>query len=505
MPPPGSICLKFDEIADTQGRPLGHYTYLRLNDDFFKENLPANAALEENIANAVYSVPVSVSRKCGCGCASACLIGLHPSQLNTTARSASTAVDSSLAVDDPVTSDTSADSEVEPATTRHRQRRGRSLGPPRRVDDHSRGRDDGHARSLSVHATRARLGSQNDIIYEDIFRSESEEESSESGSEEVDESRTERRRRLLKEGSRRREERKKREVRAVRSQILPHIPGPFVSLCISPRHGNQSHRRPNKTREPDDTASQQICGVISFFFATTDNPIGIALRIILQRESKQWKRLKIKKIPDEEIIAFFEKHAKMRKLCLNICSTSQIFTNFKKGVRAGFNRDVLEAFSTYNKLNFKDGTKVTPAEARDNFDIRVVHVGACRTEGDAVRIESALQQLLIGIADKGVNGRVISMPRGCPIVKLSVVNTEPRGVGNQEPDHEKPVYNVFIGAATSVIDNDEFKNSDKWKPLKNKGTRVFEFKKPKMETLEEVKGCVTATRLGFLDKCRDRD
>ncbi|EJK68329.1 hypothetical protein THAOC_10498, partial [Thalassiosira oceanica] len=33
MPPPGSICLKFDEIADTQGRPLGHYTYLRLNDD----------------------------------------------------------------------------------------------------------------------------------------------------------------------------------------------------------------------------------------------------------------------------------------------------------------------------------------------------------------------------------------------------------------------------------------------------------------------------------------
>ena len=58
-PPPGSICLKFEPLAATQGRPLGHYTYLRLKNDFVEETSPEIVALKEKIANIVYSVPVN--------------------------------------------------------------------------------------------------------------------------------------------------------------------------------------------------------------------------------------------------------------------------------------------------------------------------------------------------------------------------------------------------------------------------------------------------------------
>lgn len=196
----------------------------------------------------------------------------------------------------------------------------------------------------------------------------------------------------------------------------------------------------------------------------------------------------------------------MRKLCLNICSTCQIFTNFKEAIRPGINDDILRPFTKkYKKLISKNGTGLTDKEVRENFDVRVVHAVTSRTEWNAILFESALQQLVIGIAGKGVNGRHIRMPDGCPKVKLSVVNTSPRGVGNPNENHLNPVFNVYIGAATEVIDNDELKNSDKWGNLISEGPRVFKFKKPSPDTVTEVRDCVIATRNACLDKCRDRD
>ena len=70
-------------------------------------------------------------------------------------------------------------------------------------------------------------------------------------------------------------------------------------------------------------------------------------------------------------------------------------------------------------------------------------------------------------------------------------------------DPEKPVYNVFIGVGTNVIDNPEIQNSDTFGELIDRGPRVFKFMQPTEEAVKRVEGCVRATVLSCLDNYRN--
>ena len=261
-----------------------------------------------------------------------------------------------------------------------------------------------------------------------------------------------------------------------------------------------------QTSVPEETADREISGIIACIFAVIlrDVPVVKAIRIILQKsDSSQWKDLKIQPISDEDIITFFDENENMRNLCLNICSTCQLFTNFDEGIQSSFNDDSLKAFSTYGKLKNKDGECLTKSEAR-GLDVRSAHIASLLSDADAIRVELALQQMIIEVAGKGVDGKVINMPRGCHLVTFSVMNSSPTGIGNQNQDPAKPVYNVFIAYATNVIGNGRIENSDSFGDLNHIGTRVFKFEKPSKETLFEVMGCVRVTQLDCLKKCRPK-
>lgn len=119
--------------------------------------------------------------------------------------------------------------------------------------------------------------------------------------------------------------------------------------------------------------------------------------------------------------------------------------------------------------------------------------------------------MCLEFAGKGVEGRLIKMPAGCPDVKFSMVNSGTGGGGDGLLVHnpEKPVYNVFIGVGTGVIDNKQIRNSNSFRKSKliykgvDQRPTVFKIMQPTKEAVKRVGGCVHATVLDCLDNYRD--
>ena len=70
--------------------------------------------------------------------------------------------------------------------------------------------------------------------------------------------------------------------------------------------------------------------------------------------------------------------------------------------------DVLKAFSVdYKKILFLNGEYLSLGQVRDQLGVEAFRAAIFRTEGDAQRFEEALALLIMEIAGKGVDGRVI--------------------------------------------------------------------------------------------------
>ena len=241
------------------------------------------------------------------------------------------------------------------------------------------------------------------------------------------------------------------------------------------------------------------------FEVCKDVPFVKSLRIMLQKsETKRWKNLGLDDVySDDEILAFYREHEDMCNLCLNICCTKEIFTDFHDGIWRPSNVDVLRAFSVdYKKILFLNGEYLSLGQVRDQLGVEAFRAAIFRTEGDAQRFEEALAMLIMEIAGKGVDGRVIrNMPEGCPTVKLSVVNTVAgmfSGVPKQHCDPEHQTYSVNIGFSTDLIGKIDIKNSGTWGNLQHGGSgRNFKFVKPDEATIKKVKGCVIAAGRDF--------